>query len=875
MRCALLVCLLLVVWLDAGLCAPARAFTGRFFSGQGDTAYLQLLDTSYQMLYPSPDLQNLGMLYNPSWSGFVEGPTWGAWWIQNSYGPSYCGLPFFVEPYATFLANSQDLWFSQMGDGKRVGGGKWQWVAPDGCLCDAAAPGWIYYKQGDGRVDTHDWGMEFTAAGLLLQAEQLLISRDPQALAHYLPLLERCANFLESRRDPANSCFLAGPAGNLLAPSYAGYKKPDGTYDRAYLTGLSVTTIAALDRLIELEKLAGRADQAALYAGRRDAARQGLRHLTTDEGYFIKYLDSDGTKHGVYGADKHGYFEAICNHDAIAFRAVDDAQARRIYDKIASIPGLRPHDVIITNCPGLDDLYVEPKGLWEFGRWVNGGHWTTCEARMVLAYYRLGRFEDARRSLQHLLGFARQFRFDNNLTDFGNAVYQPKEPINCVYDSWGGPLAMLRGLFEYLYQSDRLVLAPHIPPGITALDQQFPVRFGAKRLYLSTRGAGPVTGVYVNRQPWKTFDRTTVTLPYERLPQRAQVTICLGGAKPQFAALPAEQPLAVPPADDELWDVGRWWQNPLGNSRPLRLGADSTGGCLFVGDMRRVRLWQRALSEQEIAALAADVRAEAADGLVVDFLFDRATGDACPNPPNPDLLAKPVGEVAIVDSEGGKVARFAGKGFLEVPCDPRLTLTTAYTLEAWIKPEVLPDSGARLIDRVTAGVDDGYLLDTCPKSSLRLITERGHAGYGANLPPGQWAHVAATFDAQAGLRIVLNGKLVASAPCSGSPRGAQYAQAGAFLTRMRAAQLGETAEAKQAELVVAHLQALRERLRLERAGKLPPLPPASQVAADRSYIQAADRLTEGLRRVLKGYEQAENPQQKRMWELWQEATAGP
>ena len=69
-------------------------------------------------------------------------------------------------------------------------------------------------------------------------------------------MLERSANFIETRRDPTNNLFLAGPAGNLLAPSYAGWQRPDGTYDKAYLAGLSVTYIAALDRLIELEKLA-------------------------------------------------------------------------------------------------------------------------------------------------------------------------------------------------------------------------------------------------------------------------------------------------------------------------------------------------------------------------------------------------------------------------------------------------------------------------------------------------------------------------------------------------------------------------------------------------------------------------------------------
>lgn len=73
--------------------------------------------------------------------------------------------------------------------------------------------------------------------------------------------------------------------------------------------------------------------------------------MTADEGYFIKSLDPDGTKHGLYGAAKHGYFDSACNHDAICFRVADDAQAEKIYAKIASIPKLRPYGLIITNYP--------------------------------------------------------------------------------------------------------------------------------------------------------------------------------------------------------------------------------------------------------------------------------------------------------------------------------------------------------------------------------------------------------------------------------------------------------------------------------------------------------------------------------------------
>ncbi len=537
--------------------AQEESFEGRFFQGTGDVEYLRLLDTARRMFAPDPEFQNLAMLYMPAWNGLVEGPTWDAWWVQNSYGPTYCALPFLQEPFVTFLQNSQDLWFDQMGDGKRVGAGPpFNWVAPDGCLCDCARPGWIVYRQGDGRPHMHDWGMEFTAAGLLMQSELLLISRDAQAIAKYLPKLERCANLIETRRDPTNNLFLVGPAGNLLAPSFAGWKKPDGTYGKAYLTGLSVTYIAALDRLAELEKLAGRAEQAKLQTDRRDAAKRGLALLTTDEGYLINSLDPDGTRHGVYGAAQHGYFESSPNHDAIAFRVVDQPQAERIYAKIQSIPGLRPYHFMLPNYPSYDDMYEKPEGLWAFGTWVNGGHWSTCEARMILAYYRLGKYEDARASMKQLLSFAERFRMDSPLVKFGSDVYQPNQPINLTYDAFGPAAAFIRGLFEYRYGARALTLIPHIPPGLARVEQRFPVRFGTKRLYLAATGAGPITAVKVNGKKWRSFDQDSIRLPYEALPETASVEVVLGHAKATGfrASLPALNTPAVP-AMDSVWDA--------------------------------------------------------------------------------------------------------------------------------------------------------------------------------------------------------------------------------------------------------------------------------------------------------------------------------
>ena len=150
---------------------------------------------------------------------------------------------------------------------------------------------------------------------------------------------------------------------------------------------------------------------------------------------------------------------------------------------------------------------------------------------MVLAYYRLGKFEDARRSMLRLLTFADRFRMDNPLTKCGSDVYQPNEPINLCYDSFGPAAAFMRGLFEYLYRADGLTLVPHVPPGITELQQLDPVRFGTKRVLLSTSGAGPITAVKVNGRKWKQFDQASVFLPYAKTPELAKVQIILGDAK--------------------------------------------------------------------------------------------------------------------------------------------------------------------------------------------------------------------------------------------------------------------------------------------------------------------------------------------------------
>jgi len=161
----------------------------------------------------------------------------------------------------------------------------------------------------------------------------------------------------------------------------------------------------------------------------------------------------------------------------------------------------------------------------------------------MLAYYRLGQYDEARRSMQHLLEFAKKFRMDNPLTKCGSDVYQPNQPINLCYDTFGPAAAFLRGLFEYLYQAEGLTLMPHIPPRISELHQLDPVRFGPKRIWLSTYGVGAISAVKVNGRNWKQFDSHSIFLPFDKAPAAAQVEIALGGAK-----FPREKAAPVLPA---------------------------------------------------------------------------------------------------------------------------------------------------------------------------------------------------------------------------------------------------------------------------------------------------------------------------------------
>ena len=143
------------------------------------------------------------------------------------------------------------------------------------------------------------------------------------------------------------------------------------------------------------------------------------------------------------------------------------------------------------------------------------------------------------------------------------------------------------------------------------------------------------------------------------------------------------------------------------NTHPLRAGSDQNGGNRFRGEIARVTMFRGKLSTQTIRDLAAGGRTKpvAAPEIVGCWLKPKL-GDTLPT----------------------NASDFAG----------------LVSFEAWICPT--DRESGRVLDKLTAGQNDGFLLDTFPGLSLRLIVGDRQRLAQNVLKPGVWHHVAVVLD---------------------------------------------------------------------------------------------------------------------------------
>jgi hypothetical protein len=313
------------------------------------------------------------------------------------------------------------------------------------------------------------------------------------------------------------------------------------------------------------------------------------------------------------------------------------------------------------------------------------------------------------------------------------------------------------------------------------------------------------------------------------------------------------------------------------NNLPLRIGADSLAGSRFLGRIARARVFRRALTAKEIGELARDATATfgADEALVGDWKLGVVQGEVSPNLANKHLPAKVVGEYKIVEGEARPAIELSGSGYLEVAHDARLDLADGCTLDAWICPRQQASGGGRIIDKSMVGASNGYLLDTHPGNSLRLITEWGTLGYDAKLKPDVWVHVAATVDPDGGLALYVDGKQVVSKNEDSPPElaeiDAKIARILKFHRGLVSAGLAESYEAAHARLAIDYLAATCDRLKMLSEGKLKRLSGRSQYAADKSYFSTVARLCQGLERTVASYKDSEDAHEKQVYLIWSAA----
>ncbi|MBI3597607.1 MAG: PxKF domain-containing protein [Nitrospirae bacterium] len=97
--------------------------------------------------------------------------------------------------------------------------------------------------------------------------------------------------------------------------------------------------------------------------------------------------------------------------------------------------------------------------------------------------------------------------------------------------------------------------------------------------------------------------------------------------------------------------------------------------------------------------------------------------------------------------------------FVNVPDAASLDITNQITIEAWIKPTAL---GGRIVDKITPGGPDGYLLDTY-SGHLRLIIGPYNLFGTTTLSLDTFMHVAGVYDGST-MKVYVNGALDGSFP---------------------------------------------------------------------------------------------------------------
>ncbi len=213
----------------------------------------------------------------------------------------------------------------------------------------------------------------------------------------------------------------------------------------------------------------------------------------------------------------------------------------------------------------------------------------------------------------------------------------------------------------------------------------------------------------------------------------------------------------------------------IGNATNLRIGSGGGGSDAFDGLIDDVRVYNRALSAAEIAALYAQnetkvnasTNSKMTDGLVGLWSFDGSdvsgstNYDKSGNSRNATSTGSPVPAIGKI----GQAMNFTGSGQYATASgfSEAGTSNQPYTFAAWVKPATGETDG-NIIHMSSLVGGTGWCL---PPMAIVSGYARGYSWNGggvsvtgtSTISSGVWTHIVNTWDSSGGLKIYVNGSL--------------------------------------------------------------------------------------------------------------------